>query len=191
MRISPFEVMLEASGVSQGPKDLLVELAHLSFAIEHAMNSRTVLDPLSFDEETLCIQSDLLNLATTSEAGLDSACELGGLIYLQTLTRPAPFVKSSSEALSTELKFSLQHVTIANVTCPLLFWLLVMGGMVSSETSERDWFRSKLRDLQVSWKSMITWESMKIQLMSVMWIDRVHDGFGQALWEDVLPSAAI
>lgn len=183
--------MLETSDVSQRTTDLLVELSHLSFAIEHAMNSRNVLDPLSFDEEMLCLQSDLLNLAITSESGLDSACELGALIYLQTLTRPTPFLKSSSDALSRELQISLQQLDIAKVSCPLMFWLFVMGGLVSSETSERDWFRSKLRNLQVSWKDIITWESMKIQLMSVMWIDRVHDYFGQALWEDVLPPAEI
>ncbi|KEF57165.1 uncharacterized protein A1O9_07355, partial [Exophiala aquamarina CBS 119918] len=184
MHKSPLEVMLEASGVSQGTMDLLVELSHLSFAIEHAITSRIVLDPLSFDKEMLCVQSDLLNLAITSKAVLDGACGLGALIYLQTLTRLDPFIKSSSEALSRELQVALQYLNIAEVSSPLIFWLLIMGGLVSFETSDRSWFRSKLRNLQVSWKGVITWESMKIQLMSVMWIERIHDDFGQALWKD-------
>lgn len=183
--------MLESSGVSQRLTNLLVQLAHMSSAIEHAMNSRAVLDPLSFDEEVLCIQSDLLMGATASGARLDKACELGALIYLQTLTRSAPFIKSSSEALSQELQVSLLHLDMAEISCPLMFWLLVMGGLVSSATSEREWFRSRLRNCQVSWKGMITWECMKVQLMSVMWIDRIHDTFGKELWEEVVPPAEI
>lgn len=183
--------MLESSGVSQQPTNLLVQLSHMSSAIEHAMNSRTVLDPLTFDEEVLCVQSDLLMSVTAGGARLDKACELGALIYLQTLTRSAPFIKSSSEALSRELQVSLLHINVAEISCPLMFWLLVMGGLVSFATSERDWFRSQLRNCEVSWKGMITWECMKVQLMSVMWIDRIHDNFGRELWEDVVAPAEI
>lgn len=184
---SPLELLLESSRVSPTVADSLVELSELSFAIEHAMDTRTVLDPLIFEQGSLCLQYDLLSYAISSAAGLDKACALGALVYLQTLTRSAPFMRSSSQALSNELKVSLKHLDVFEIDSSLVFWLFVMGGLVSSETSERDWFRQRLRDRQASLTEVITWESMKSQLMSVLWIDRIHDSLGEALWVDLLP----
>lgn len=184
---SPLELLLESSGVSPTVADSLGELSELSFAIEHAMYSKAVLDPLNYEQATLCLQYDLLTYAISSTAGLNKACALGALVYLQTLTRSAPFMSSSSQALSSELKVSLLHLDVFEIDSSLVFWLFVMGGLVSSETSERDWFRQRLRDRQASRTEVITWKSMKSQLMSVLWIDRVHDSLGEALWVDLLP----
>lgn len=183
-------LQLELSGVSKPLGDLLVGLSRLSFAIEHAMDSSAMIDPLTFDEELMCIQYDLLIHAISSDPGLEKACALGALIYLQTLTRSVPFLKTSSEALSRELKFSLMHLDVAKVSSSLKFWLFIMGGLVSSDTSEKDWFRQRLRECQDSQTDVVVWEGMKSQLMSVLWIDRIHDNFGEALWVDLLPPLA-
>lgn len=190
MHNSQLTLQLELSGVSKPLGDLFVGLSRLSFAIYHAMDSSAMIDPLTFDEELMCIQYDLLIHAISSDPGLEKACALGALIYLQTLTRSVPFLKTSSEALSRELKFSLMHLDAAKVSSPLKFWLFIMGGLVSSDTSEKDWFRQRLRDCQDSQTDVVVWEGMKSQLMSVLWIDRIHDNFGEALWVDLLPPLA-
>ncbi|KAK5051454.1 hypothetical protein LTR84_003106 [Exophiala bonariae] len=187
---SQLELLLKTSRVSATLSDLLLELSQLSFAIEHAMDSQARIDPLMFEEELLCLQYNLLIHALSTSPGLEKAYTLGALIYLQTLTRSAPFMKSSSEALSKELKLSLLNLDTAEVSSPLRFWLFIMGGLVSSETSEKDWFRQRLRVCQGSQTDVVIWESMKSQLMAVLWVERIHDNLGEALWVDLLPPMA-
>ena len=181
---SPLEIMLADSGLSPNIVTLLEEVSRLSLAIEHAMDTQSLLNPLLFEEETMCLQYNLLMAISWTGKDMDNACSIAALIFMQTLTRALPFTHISSHALSLELEVSLLNLEMATVPSPLMFWMLVMGGMVSTETSEKDWFRRKLRECQVSWIDKITWETTKAQLLKVIWIDTIHDKYGKGLWEE-------
>lgn len=178
--------MLDNSGLTSKVVHLLERLSQLSLAIEQAMETQVLINPLLFEEEVLCLQYDFLTALDLSRQNLDNAFCLAALIYLQSITRPAPYNRTSSRALSLDLEVSLLNLDVASLPTPLLFWLLVMGGFVSNETSEKSWFRRRLHECQVSWKKTISWESMKVQLMTVIWIDKIHNEYGKALWEEVI-----
>ena len=172
-------------GFSSTVSEALMELSHLCCVLNYAADKRFLVDPLAFDEDVICIQHDLLRSLNPAQNKVEKLCVLTALIFIQTLTREVPFSRLCASHISRELKTSLPAVNTATAPARLIFWMLFMGGLVSTETNEKRWFRTRLKDFQILRNDLFSWESMRAQLQQIFWVNSVQDPLGINLWNDV------
>jgi hypothetical protein len=160
-------------------------LSNLCGALNYAAENKIVIDPYSFDEDIICVQWDLLQLLPAEQKTPERLCALTALIFIQMLTRDVPYDSYASDRLSRNLKEALSLADIATWPVPLIFWLLFVGGLVSVGTTERQWFRKRLRVFIHMRGELTDWESAKSLLKKVLWVEGIDDPYGKVLWDDV------
>ena len=113
---------------------------------------------------------------------------LGAIIYMKKILQGFTRWATGSELLVSKLKNSLSLILTSEVTpvsSSLLLWLLFMGGVASIKNSmDRTSFVTHLvrlrRDLGID-----DWEDVRERLENVLWIGKVLDKAGKALWGEV------
>lgn len=181
----PIKALLVDLGLTPTVLDALVELSRLCHALNRAAESQTPIDPMAMDEDMTCIQHDLLRSLKPEQNSAERICVITSLIFIQTLTREVPFTRLCSSHLSEQLKGTFPTINVGKAPARLIFWMLFMGGLVSSDTAEKYWFRTRLLEFQRLRGDLTTWESVRAQLQKVFWVDSLHEGIGLQLWEDV------
>lgn len=180
----PIKALLVDLGLTRTVLDALVELSCLCHALDRASESQTPIDPMAMDEDMTCIQHDLLRSLHPEQTGVERLCVITALIFIQTLTREIPFTRLCSSYLSKQLKVAFPAIDVAKAPASLIFWMLFMGGLVSSDTAEKVWFRNRLREFQQLRGDLLTWERGRAQLQKVFWVESLHEDIGLQLWED-------
>jgi hypothetical protein len=155
------------------------DILNLNRTIEQALTHKLPLDPDYLDQEAIFIQHSLLVCNTTTIGPFDHAFRIAALIYVKSLIRPVATIVQTSRILAEKLQAQL-ILARAHPT-PLMNWMFFMGLMVSTKGSdEQAWFRGGLFTCD--------WPEMKADLKQVLWIDQIHDEFGEALWlEQIKP----
>lgn len=179
------QFMLKNKGLQSSFIDLFVRIAQFSIASSAAIAAQTTLDPQECDERLMAYQQSLLCHITTSTNPVESTYALATLIFLQATTSSSPYTKEASETLSLALYNSLRSFNDLDLPSPLAVWVLTMGCLVANETPEMIWFRAKLNDHLLMRSNIETWEQLKLRLKLVMWIDSIHDPYGEALWSNM------
>ena len=185
---TPLVTILIDAGVAPELLNSFIELSQLCEALEHAMRNNIAIDPRAFDEDVICIQHDLLGFEYQQQGSIEKVCQLAALVFIQTLTRENPFSWTSSYLVSE----TLQHTLLAldneeEFAAQLAFWILFMGGIVSAETKEKQWYRTKLGEHRGLRNNLGRWENAKIQLKKIMWIEEAQEKYGIKLWHDINP----
>ena len=185
----PVKTLLADLSLPKTVLDALVELSYLCHALNHAAEKLVPVDPEAFDEDVTCIQDDLLRSLTPQQEGVQRLCVITALIFMQTLTREVPFTRLCSSHISKQLKEALPALDATRVPARLIYWMLFMGGLVSSDTNERLWYRKRLGDFQQLRNNLGHWDNVKAQLQEVFWVDSVQETLGLDLWHDInIPS---
>ena len=184
--------ILSSSDISQELRTTVLDLSRFSQALEYAFSRPGVLlHPRAFDEDVISIQHNLLSVPGTTESALATACRLGALIYVKTLTRDKPFSPSTSNVVVQKLKNSLTRVAGEPRAAPLVLWLYFMGGIASRGLVLRPWFTNKLLEFVLSPGELLTWMSVKKALKKVLWIELIHEGSCKQLWDETETARAL
>jgi hypothetical protein len=181
------EELLAEVGLSQVAMDALVELSHLCQALNHAVETQTPIDPQAFDEDVTCIQHDLLRSLKFTDGPTERLCIITSLVFVQMLTRETPFTRLCSSHISEQLQQVTSATDIAKAPTQLMFWMLFVGGLVASQTKEKGWFLTRLRQFQRARDNIPDWELAKAELQKVLWVGRIQDRYGLQLWADMNP----
>ncbi len=108
-------------------------------------------------------------------------------IYSAAVTFPLPAMSGHFHKLAALLQPMLEasKFDICWRHCPTtLLWILVLGGIASSETPERPWFvRSILMVTKVL--KLNTWEQVTEIMEGFLWLDSACDAGGRILWAEV------
>lgn len=179
--------------------NVLTELREFSAVIEQTLlTPEARLDPKDFIEAWYSIQYQLLSgeqFEDISDGGfvhdnnaMREAFRLGAIIYLKEILQEFTFSAIGSGVLVSKLRISLEPVLASDVTptsSSLLLWLLLMGGVASTNNSmDRTFFVAHLVTLRRKpW--LDEWEDVKERLEDVLWIAKVLDEAGKSLWEEV------
>lgn len=185
--------------------NVLAELREFSVIIEQTLlTPEARLDPKELIEAWFSIQYQLLSgeqLEDVSDGGLihdndalREAFRLGAIIYLKEILQEFTFSAIGSGILVSKLRTSLEPVLASEVrptSSSLLLWLLLMGGVASTNNSiDRTFFVAHLVTLRRRpW--LDEWEDVKVRLEDVLWIGKVLDGAGKSLWEEVQLTAKV
>ncbi|ETI21849.1 hypothetical protein G647_05918 [Cladophialophora carrionii CBS 160.54] len=182
---TPIEALFVDLGLTQTVLNALVELSHLCHALNQAAGERIPVDPMAFDEDVTCIQHDLLRSISPDQEAVERLCVITALIFIQTLTREVPFTRLCSSHVSKQLKEALPALDAGKAPARLIYWMLFMGGLVSQDTSEKIWFRKRLRDFHRLRNDLVRWENVKAELQKVFWVDALQEAFGLEVWHDI------
>lgn len=178
--------------------NVLTELCEFSGVIEQPLlTPEARLGPKELIEATFSIQYQLLSSAPLEDISdgtfvyendeLDKAFRLGAIIYMKEILQEFTFSATGSRILVSKLGKSLNLVFTNGITpvssSPLL-WLLFMGGVASIKNGmDRTLFVRHLMRLRYD-LGIHEWEEVKERLQNVLWIGKVLDKTGKALWEE-------
>ncbi|KAJ9494205.1 hypothetical protein LTR99_003134 [Exophiala xenobiotica] len=169
--------------------DIFIDLSYFCQALNVAAKSQIVIDSRAYEEDAFCIQYDLLTFSGVHLSGVECACRLAALVFMQSIMKETPFTKTSSGIISRELQHSLRSLEVEREPTSLMFWILIMGALVSSRTSEKEWYRCMLiRALESLPDNLANWRNAKARLQGILWIESLHDTHGQQLWHEVFGS---
>ncbi len=165
--------------------DIFIDLSYFCQALNVAAKTQIAVDSRTYEEDVFCIQYDLITSVRASQRDIECACRLAALVFMQSIMKEIPFIKTSSGIISRELQRSLWGLEVEREPGSLIFWTLVMGALVSSRTNEKEWYRDKLRAM-ASWPgNLVNWQNAKAKLQEIVWIESLQDPFGQQLWHEV------
>ena len=122
------------------------------------------------------------------------AFRLGAIFYLKEILQEFTSSAIGSGVLVSKLRISLEPVHASDATptsSSLLLWLLLMGGVASTNNSvDRTFFVAHLVTLRRKpW--LDEWEDVKERLEDVLWIGKVLDEAGKILWGEVRLTAKV
>jgi hypothetical protein len=89
------------------------------------------------------------------------------------------------ERLAEEFRDALAGVSIlAHTNEPMLFWILITGGLSVFREDEMLWLLPWMKTIAVS-LGLNNWSNAREQLCKYPWVPVFHDGPGQELWERI------
>jgi hypothetical protein len=66
----------------------------------------------------------------------------------------------------------------------VLLWVYYIGGMVSAESLEMEWYSSYIARCMIS-LGLRAWSELKSHLFQLLWTETMHDQACTALWQQV------
>ncbi|KAK5031783.1 hypothetical protein LTS07_004403 [Exophiala sideris] len=162
--------------------DVMVDLSFFTQALNYTVENQITLDPRAYEEDISCITYDLLCLPPLN--GIARACQLAALVLMQIVLTDRALAKRSSTLISRQLRKSLRDAKSEDVPSSLFFWILFLGGLASSHTEDRQWYRTRLSKL-ARHSSIVNWDAAKSVLRQTMWIDCLQDPHGMKLWDEI------
>ncbi|CAG7944305.1 unnamed protein product [Penicillium olsonii] len=135
---------------------------------------------------SLAPASDLHAFFSLTHSATYEACRLAALIFGVGVLFPIPAQNTPLHRLARLIQAVLHQPTASELWSspatrfPLL-WILTLGGIAASDTPERVWYTSALRDM-TSKTNIHTWASLKAVLESMLWYDAACDVAAETLW---------
>jgi hypothetical protein len=154
-------------------------------AVQHRLVS------LPPDNEVI-IEPSILSL---SELNIYECVRLTALIFGVAVVHPIPNPHNVLVELVRRLKISIVGLDkeIGNFAMELsgvLLWMMVLGGIASSDKPERPWFVSQLA-LIVRKLRLVDWGGVEDILESFLWLESACGKSGRELWDEVISSSYI
>ena len=149
---------------------------------------------MTFCDARSLIEHSLLSMSATAAAGrspdMDSleSQRLAALIYLNAVLRNC----SPNGALMQSLRKQLMDAILAVKEPGLFFslrprtaiWIYSMGGLVSLEDTDRQWFAGRIARLTANVK-IDNWEEAKRTHRDAVWVDELKTKSWNSLWGEV------
>jgi hypothetical protein len=161
------------------------EINRARVAVQHRLVS------LPPDNEVI-IEPSILSL---SELNIYECVRLTALIFGVAVVHPIPNPHNVLVELVRRLKISIVGLDkeIGNFAMELsgvLLWMMVLGGIASSDKPERPWFVSQLA-LIVRKLRLMDWGGVEDILESFLWLESACGKGGQELWDETIASSYI
>jgi hypothetical protein len=179
---------------------ILFEIRHLTLVVESFRRTRgaTSSEMLAFSRARSKLEYNLLSMPTpqrevliaSPEQYLYEVVRITAIIYINYVLHEF----DPAFGVLTKLKNKLKMVIAAGElgcgdmrpsTDVVMLWVLFMGGMLAVDMTERMWFARRVaiftRRLKIE-----RWEGAEEYLMRALWIRRMKDVAGEALWLAVL-----
>jgi hypothetical protein len=161
------------------------EINRARVAVQHRLVS------LPPDNEVI-IEPSILSL---SELNIYECVRLTALIFGVAVVHPIPNPHNVLVELVRRLKISIVGLDkeIGNFAMELsgvLLWMMVLGGIASSDKPERPWFVSQLA-LIVRKLRLVDWGGVEDILESFLWLESACGKSGRELWDEVISSSYI
>ncbi|KAK0102445.1 hypothetical protein ONS95_006064 [Cadophora gregata] len=148
--------LLTMSEVHPSLVTTLTNLAYFTIAIKENKSKRMgFLDPIIFTEDLHGIQHNLLSFSTLLPAfdnpasKVDKALGFGALLYTKSILQEFPNSVTGPSILLARLQESLSEIEFSESVVPLLAWLSLIGGVLSTGEG-REWFVARLRMLMAT-----------------------------------------
>ena len=185
--------------------NVLTELCDFSGVIEQTLlTPEARLGPKEFIEASFSIQYQLLSNAPLEDLSdgtfvyenneLGEAFRLGAIIYMKEILQEFTSSTTGSRILVSKLRKSLSLVFtngITPVSSSLFLWLLFLGGVASIKNGmDRTLFVTHLVRLCYG-LGIHEWGEVKERLENVLWIGKVLDKTGKALWEETQNTSTV
>ncbi|PMD40393.1 hypothetical protein L207DRAFT_428089 [Hyaloscypha variabilis F] len=187
---------LKHFGINRKMASVLQSMVDLTIIIDcHYQGTKPLKDFTPLIDRRNWVQHALMALPSGDELVDDkvrSVCLYEAIrhvafIYSAAVTFPLPGMSGHFHKLAALLQPMLEasKFDICWRHCPTtLLWILVLGGIASSETPERPWFvRSILMVTKVL--KLSTWEQVTEIMEGFLWLDSACDAGGRILWAEV------
>lgn len=114
---------------------------------------------------------------------IQQSLRFGAIIYIKTLLRKPSVRGIDYTVMLSSLRSHLLRFEPTHLTTGLLLWLLFIGGSASGSPC-RAWYAAKLVDVTAQ-ASINTWDDAKLFLVRFWWVESIHEGPSQQLWDEV------
>jgi hypothetical protein len=175
---------------------VLQQMVDLTIVIDcHCRGTIPIKDFTAYIDRRNSVQHRLMSLPSGEELleeEVTSTClyesiRHTALIYSAAVTFPLPALSGHFHKLAAILQPLLESSKFD--TCwrhcrKALLWILVLGGIAASGTSERGWF---VRNIAIVAKvlKLGRWEEVTEVLEGFLWLDSACDAGGRILWAEV------
>lgn len=126
-----------------------------------------------------------------TETDLSEPFRIAALLYAHIILRELPHTAKMHSKLVSNLKFVLEEQSVALVhttsrqTLELLAWIFFVGGAATADAGERRYFVTLLVRV-CSGLGLEGRGDLKETLMSVVWLERVCEGYFSKLWKEMI-----
>ncbi|KAH7093436.1 hypothetical protein FB567DRAFT_544790 [Paraphoma chrysanthemicola] len=157
-----------------GLQSVFLDFQKMAVTVNRYMQSHTQYNAKCFQDVLSSLQSRLLHLEGGLEDPSQELIRLSLLAFLATTFKtPGRKIPYGWIANRISEKYTTANISSSKLTDSLRIWILLITA-ISVTDVEQPW-------LQVAWQELslaLDWESVKSELMSVMWIECIHDGPG-------------
>ncbi|PYH98272.1 hypothetical protein BO71DRAFT_64268 [Aspergillus ellipticus CBS 707.79] len=184
-------------GFTPALADVYQQLAGYTRVITKFVEGETI----NFGRQAMCDQRNLIqyrlmalptSVCLVEPSPVYEACRIAAIIYSIGVTFPLPGVGAPFPTLVKSLKAELQQVELhspwaASVNgIRLLLWVLTMGGIAATDTTEQQWF-VKIASRVVPRSLALDWRETRRSLREFLWLDSACDMAGKQFWTQVYP----
>ncbi|KAJ5082673.1 hypothetical protein N7532_011716 [Penicillium argentinense] len=160
-------------------------------------------DGIPISRDVLCdhrnlIQWHIMSLIPSGQLGsshsglypLYEASRLALIIFGVGVSFPLPPQSAPLVTLARMLKLELQsyHRSVQEIpisAVSLYTWILMLGCIAATGSAERKWYINSM-GAHVVFYGPITWYEFKIELKSILWLERACDQPGELVWNEVM-----
>ena len=178
------------------------DLRYLAFAVSFQGRSSTAMDFQTFSGIRAAVEYRLLSLkqqkqgpkTTDMDCHLE-ICRLAALICVNLALHAFLPANALMRSLKRHMVSSFEekeeeNAHPAEVSRPsLLLWALFMGGILSLDEREENWFAQRITQ-HIRATSITTWAQMENWLQEVCWLDRLYTPTCRSLWQKVEDAVA-
>ncbi|KIX03599.1 uncharacterized protein Z518_07152 [Rhinocladiella mackenziei CBS 650.93] len=154
---------------------------------------------LQISSAALCLQHKLYSLPVELPPNQDleledylfDACRLAIMVYNDMVLWPIPWAAGVKPRLARRLRcrlcpiLSLVHDDGTGRYTNLLLWLLLMGGIAATYTTDRTWYVEQLSTYRMIVRCP-TWADFKQRMQTFLWWSSVLDDPAFKLWTEIL-----
>jgi hypothetical protein len=190
-----FEKLL-SFGINKDMANVLHSMVELTHIIDfHCRGVTSILDLGLFIEQRNTLQHSLMSLATGDElkyGEISSVClyesiRHTAIIFSIAVTFPMPPISGIFRKVAGELRDILEKSKLDPCwqLCPkTLLWMLILGGIAASGTSDRAWYVRNLVALSEA-SNLTEWEDAALETENYLWLESACDAGGNSLWNEV------
>lgn len=144
------------------------------------------------------IQWHIMSLLPSTQLGsshastfpLYEACRLALIIFGVGVAFPLPPQSAPLVTLGRMLKIELKAYHQETKDIPpsarsLYVWILTLGGIAATGSSEREWFVDKLQ-LHTACHGISIWDDFETELKSTLWLSSACTLPGKLIWDEVM-----
>ena len=198
-RLDSIDVNL--ASVLRDAGDITVALDHYQ---ECRPNAPPLTDLLNAANEThhklLCIGANMPPYPQKADY-LRNMCRLAGLIYSDVVLFPLPVTTGARPRLAGELRLAMDEFDKLGAHSPvvdneghatgddhlLVMWTLVLGGLASLDTPDKQYFVQKLREYVERVPYVSEWRAFSELMDSYLWWNYILEEPASGLWMEVVP----
>ena len=177
-----FESLAQSNYFDSHLLTLLSEVENYTYAIKSRIPSAKDLEPTAVHIRYRLLSWFDESLVTEQRSVVQHSVRCGTILYVESVLRKPSVRALDYTTLLSNLQGHLIRFESTRLT-NLLLWLLFIAGSASGSPF-RAWCVAKLLDVTAH-AGIDTWDDAKLLLTRFWWIESIHEGPYQQLWDEV------